>query len=184
MPAGARYRVEGAVVLRDRSNLTIQGNDALIFATTDGSGVPSTLRDWPRNRYHVEIRGGSGIVIRNLKVRGANPHAGMDDRAYVEALEAQHAFAIRGATIVVETTPEYRRGPIRVVGNTSDWAAGSPRPVIEIQRVDGVVVRDNYQPVQEWRDQTFVEACESTAIDVRDNDVPGAARESKVLDTC
>jgi hypothetical protein len=307
LPAGARYRAEGTVFLRYRRNLTIEGNNALIFATTDGSGMtppPGYVRDWPRNRYQVEIRGGSGIVIRNLKVRGANPHAGIGDEAYVSALEAQHGFAIQGATdieldrvsvsdvygdfvyiggdddewsrdihihdshferngrqgitvtkgqgvliercyigdtrratfdleppgitggaldvvirdneigegrlkfvaaagagpnisftvenntlhrpmtIVVDTPPEYRRGPIRVVGNTSDQAIGSPHAVLRFFRVDGVEVRNNHQPIQDWRDQTFVMACESTAVDVADNEVPGAARESEVLDTC
>jgi hypothetical protein len=253
----------------------------------------------------VEIRGGSGIVIRNLRVRGANPNAGVNPEAYVSALEAQHAFAIQGAinieldhvsasdvygdfvyiggdddewsrdihihdshferngrqgiavtkgqgvliernylgdtrratfdleppgitggaldvvirdneigegrlkfvaaagrgrnvsfsienntlhrpmTIVVETSPEYRRGPIRVVGNTSDQPIGSFRPGgLQFERVDGLVIRDNYQPMQEWRDQAFVMACESTAVDILDNDIPGAGRESEVRDTC
>ena len=305
LPADATYRAEGTVVLRYRQNLTIEGNNALIFATTDGSGVPSRLRDWPRNRYHVEIRGGSGIVIRNLRVRGANPNAGISPEAYVSALEAQHGFAIHGArdieldhvsasdvygdfvyvggdedvwsrdihihdsrferngrqgiavtkgqgvliernyigdtrratfdleppgirggalevvirnneigqgrlkflaaagrgpnvsftvenntlhrpmTIVVETSPGHRRGPIRVVGNTSDQAIGSPKPGgLEFERVDGLVVRDNHQPMQEWRNQAFVMACESTAVDILDNNVPGASRQSEVRDAC
>ncbi|HET6361721.1 MAG TPA: hypothetical protein VFH11_06655, partial [Gemmatimonadota bacterium] len=93
LPAGARYRVEGIVRLVGRKNLTIEGNGALLFANSTGSGAtppPGFDRNWPRNRYHLEIRGGSGIVIRNLVVRGANPNAGMNDAAYVSALEAQH----------------------------------------------------------------------------------------------
>lgn len=304
-PAGARYRVEGTLLLRHRRDLTIEGNNALIFASTDGSGVPSTLRGWPRNRYHLEIRGGSRIVIRNLSVRGANPNAGVSPEAYVSALEAQHGFAIHGATdieldhvsvsqvygdfvyiggeddvwsrdihvhsshferngrqgiaitkgrgvliernylgdtrratfdleppgiaggaldvvirnneigdgrlkflaaagrgpnvsftvennilhrpmtIVVETSPEYRRGPIQIIGNTSNEAIGSPRPGgMQFERVDELVIRDNYQPMQGWRDQAFVMACESTAVDILNNEVPGAGRESDVRDVC
>ena len=66
LPAGARYRVEGILQLIDKTNLTIDGNGALIFALTDGSGVtpPNGLtNNWPRGRAHVEIVGGSGIVI-------------------------------------------------------------------------------------------------------------------------
>jgi hypothetical protein len=264
--------------------------------------------DWPRQRIHVHISGGSGITIRNLNVRGANPNAGMREEAYVSALEAQHAFSInratdieldhvratdvygdfvyvgggygqewnrnihihdshferngrqgiavtRGQGVLIErnyigdtrratfdfepssldggalevvirdneigpgrlaflaakgvgpnisftvennilhrgmgTTVrtglnglQYRRGPIRIVGNISDYEIGSSSPAFEFHRVDGVVVRDNYQAIQGWRDQTFVLACESTAVVIRDNVVPGAGRESEVLDTC
>jgi hypothetical protein len=98
-PAGARYRVEGVIQLIEKTNLTIEGNGALIFATTDGSKVipPEDLKHlWPRQRSHLEIYGGSNIVIRDLAVRGANPNAGSADGAYVEALEGQHGFDIRG----------------------------------------------------------------------------------------
>jgi hypothetical protein len=91
----------------------------------------------------------------------------------------------RPMSIVVETFPGYRRGPIRVVGNTSDQGMGSPKPGgLEFERVDGLVIRDNYQPMQAWRDQAFVMVCESTGVDIRDNDVPGAGKESEVLKTC
>jgi hypothetical protein len=310
-PAGAKYRVEGTVLLRDRRDLTIDGNDALIFATTDGSDVipppgGGIAANWPRNRHHIEIKGSSGIVIRDLNVRGANPNAGMREEAYVSALEAQHAFSItggaadieldhvratdvygdfvyvggghgqewnrnihihdshferngrqgiavtrgqgvlvernyigdtrratfdlepsslnggalevvirdneigpgrlaflaargvgpnisftvennilhRGMGTTVKTGHQYRRGPIRIVGNISDYEIGSSSPALEFHRVDGVVVRDNYQAIQGWRDQTFVMACESTGVDIRDNEVPGAGRDSEVLDTC
>ena len=99
LPAGARYRVEGVVRILERSNFTIEGNGARIFATTDGSGVvpPADIRHlWPRQRSHVEIRDGSNIVIRNLSVRGANPNAGSAKGAYVADLEGQHGFDVRG----------------------------------------------------------------------------------------
>lgn len=100
-PAGARYRVEGIVRLIGKSNLTIEGNGALIFAKTDGSNVtpPEGLEKlWPRGRSHVEIAGGSAIVIRNLQVRGANPNAGAAAEAYVPALEGQHGFDVSGVS--------------------------------------------------------------------------------------
>jgi hypothetical protein len=91
----------------------------------------------------------------------------------------------RPMSIVVETSPGYRRGPIRVVGNTSDQAMGSPKPGgLEFERVNGLVIRDNYQPMQAWRDQAFVMVCESTGVVIRDNNVPGADKESEVLKTC
>ena len=99
MPSGARYRAEGVVRVIGKTNLTIEGNGALIFADTDGSAVfpPQDLKHlWPRSRSHLEIVGGSNIVIRDLAVRGANPNAGSAEGAYVEALEGQHGFDVRG----------------------------------------------------------------------------------------
>ncbi len=90
----------------------------------------------------------------------------------------------RGMGIEVRTGPEYRRGPVRIVGNISDGIMGSPNGGLQFYRVDGVVVRDNYQAIQEWREQTFAMACESTGVDIRNNDVPGAAKQFKILNTC
>lgn len=103
-PAGAVYRAEGIVLLIEKTNLTIEGNGALIFARTDGSGAPPPngfARGWPRSRSHVEIVRGSGIVIRNLQVKGANPNAGSEDGAYVAAFEGQHGFDVRGVSDLV-----------------------------------------------------------------------------------
>jgi hypothetical protein len=100
-PAGARYRAEGIVRLIDKTNVTIDGNGALIFAKTDGSRVapPDGLAGlWPRGRSHVEILRGRGIVIRNLRVRGANPGAGADHGAYIPELEGQHGFDVVAVT--------------------------------------------------------------------------------------
>jgi hypothetical protein len=98
-PAGAQYRAEGIVRLIDKTNLTIEGNGALIFARTDGSGVtpPAGLGSlWPRGRSHVEIEGGGGIVIRDLRIKGANPNAGAADGSYVAEFEGQHGFDVQG----------------------------------------------------------------------------------------
>jgi hypothetical protein len=98
LPVGARYRAEGVVRLIGKTNLTIEGNGALIFAETDGSDVtpPEDLGHlWPRARSHVEITSSRNIVIRNLMVRGANPNAGSEKGAYVSAFEGQHGFDVR-----------------------------------------------------------------------------------------
>lgn len=90
LQAGGTYRVEGTLVVEERRRLTIEGNGALIFATTPGDG----------SRSHLRIIGGSQLVVRGLAIRGANPHAGTDGAAYVPELEAQHGIRIEGATDV------------------------------------------------------------------------------------
>jgi polygalacturonase len=84
-PKGARYRMEERLVLRDRNRITIDGNDGTIFATTPGDATRGNLR----------VEGGSGIVVTNLVVQGANPHAGLDDRAFVLEREHQHGLDFR-----------------------------------------------------------------------------------------
>lgn len=98
LAAGAQYRVEGPLVLENRHNLTIEGNGALLFATTTGENVtpPRGLQHkWPRKRAHLVVIGGGGLVVRNLQIRGAHSNGGANGD-YVEGLEGQHGIALRG----------------------------------------------------------------------------------------
>jgi Right handed beta helix region len=90
LEAGADYRVEGTLVLEDRHQLRIEGNGARIFATTRAD----------RTRSQLQLVGGSNLVVRNLEIQGANPHAGLEERAYVAELEAQHAIDLLGVSDV------------------------------------------------------------------------------------
>ena len=80
-----RYRVEGTLFVTNKT-LTFDGQGATIFATT-----PGTLE-----RSQWWITGGEDIVFRNMKVDGANPHAGIAENAYNRKLEKQHGFRIEG----------------------------------------------------------------------------------------
>src|SRR5262249_26699464 len=78
-PAASRYRIESIIIVTNRKNLTIDGNGAQFFALTDGASMPpvgpnDVKLHWPRNRAHWLIVGGSGITLRNLTIKGANPH--------------------------------------------------------------------------------------------------------------
>lgn len=93
-PRGARYRIESTISLVDRHDLVIDGNGALFFATTDGSGAtpmgPNDIQwKWPRHRDQIAVWNGSNVVLRNLKVKGPNPNGGTDESSYVVAYEAQ-----------------------------------------------------------------------------------------------
>jgi hypothetical protein len=90
LDAGGAYRMEGTLVMEERHRLRIEGNCARIFATTIADG----------SRSHLRIIGGSDLAVRNLEIRGANPHAGIEGDAYVPALEGQHGIRIEGATDV------------------------------------------------------------------------------------
>lgn len=79
-----RYRMDQTLVLNGRHNLTVTGNGALFFAVSAGDNRGS----------NVLIENSSAIVVNNLVVRGANPHAGLVDAAYVPAYEHQHGFEL------------------------------------------------------------------------------------------
>lgn len=84
---GGQYRIESTFWVRQRTGLTFDGNDALIFATTPGD----------RERTQMAIEGGSDILVKDLRVRGANPAAGAaSNEAFQLDKEAQHGFDIMG----------------------------------------------------------------------------------------
>ena len=92
---GGRYRVDGTLFLRNRHDLTIDGDGATVFATTRGG----------RNRAQWWIKDGSQIVFRNLSVQGANPHGGVGEDAYVaEAGDPSTGSASRVSTAPSSTT--------------------------------------------------------------------------------
>jgi hypothetical protein len=87
-PKKACYRIEGILALARRANLEIDGNGATLKATTVGRGDRLSVRA----RSQLSIVGSTNITVRNLVVRGANPHAGTSLAAYQPLYEAQHAF--------------------------------------------------------------------------------------------
>ncbi len=104
-PSAGRYRAEGTVIVAGSVDLTIEGNGATIFASTDGSNAAPPRRGfsshWPRRREHLEFRQTTGLVVRNLTIRGANPHAGANRAAYVPELEGQAGIALISSRDVV-----------------------------------------------------------------------------------
>jgi hypothetical protein len=63
----ACYRVDGTLRIVDRHNLTIGGNGATVRAMSTPPATPKITRQM------FEVRGGSGITIRNLTAWGTNP---------------------------------------------------------------------------------------------------------------
>jgi hypothetical protein len=102
---GGCYRVDRKLTIRNRHGLTLEGNGATFRAFTSGRELsPSEAR----TRSMFTFWQGSNLTVRNTIVRGANPHAGMHDRAYVPALEAQTAYVIGGVrNMVLEGVEAY-----------------------------------------------------------------------------
>lgn len=83
---GGRYRMERTLQLKNRHDLTFDGNGATIFATTPGDRV----------RSHIAVILGSDITFQDLAVKGANPYAGLAEAGYQADKEAQNGFDILG----------------------------------------------------------------------------------------
>ncbi len=83
---GARYLVEGTLRIKQREGFTLDGNGATITATT-----PRSVGD-----SHIWVYGGSDIAIRDLKIVGANPDAGIGEAAYHEDHETVHGIRANG----------------------------------------------------------------------------------------
>lgn len=95
-PAGGRYRIEGTVVVKGRSDLMIHGNGSLLYATTIGSA----------RRSHFRIESSTDIVVTNLKVKGGHPNPGAHHAAYDGRYEWQHGFDVSASSRVLLDTVE------------------------------------------------------------------------------
>lgn len=95
--AGACYRIEGTLQIADRKAFVLDGNGATLRAITAGSGGRLSRR----RRAQLNIASSQNVVVRDVIVRGANPHAGLAAAAYQVDLEAQHAFSLHGDDGVV-----------------------------------------------------------------------------------
>jgi hypothetical protein len=145
---GGQYRVDGTLFFRDRSRITIEGNGATVFAGTRGG--PARAQWW--------VKGGSRIVFRDLKVRGSNPHAGIDENAYVRHLETQHGFRFEGVNGVeldhvqvndvygdfVYLGRDYRRVPCRNVWIHDSLFSRNGRQGIAVTAATNVIIERNH----------------------------------------
>jgi hypothetical protein len=98
-PAGACYQVDGTLEVVQRHGLTIHGNGATFRAMTDGTEFVRPKRVRTRNMW--TFGGDDRISVDHVVVRGANPHAGLDERGYRAAFEAQHAYLVQNTTTML-----------------------------------------------------------------------------------
>jgi hypothetical protein len=111
--AGARYLVEGRILLEGRRELQIDGQGATFFS--DGRAGQPLWR----------IEGGSGVGFSAMTIIGTNDRAGTSD-AYLPEIQHAHAFDLRGArnVSISKVTMERLNGDCLYVGpNTAgDWS--------------------------------------------------------------
>jgi hypothetical protein len=98
-PAGACYRVDGTLVVKARTNLTIDGHGMTLRQVTDGTELVSV--NAIRSRSVWSFQANTNVTLQDVIVQGANPYAGVGDKAYQPKFEGQHAFVVAGGTNTV-----------------------------------------------------------------------------------
>jgi hypothetical protein len=130
-PRGARYRVDGTLVLDGKEDITIDGNSVLFRAFDPGEdhAKNENYAGWrrTRNRAHIRISDCRNVLVRNVEIHGAHPDAGRAG-TYDANREAQHGFdlvGVEGCTLEKVTVHD-------VYGDC-----------VYMAQVRGVVVRDS-----------------------------------------
>jgi hypothetical protein len=85
--SGACYRIDATLSIKDRANLLIDGKGATFSGARNRNG----------QARHWWILHSRGITLMNMIVRGANPRAGARSDAFVQKMQWQHAYYIRGS---------------------------------------------------------------------------------------
>jgi hypothetical protein len=88
------YRVDGTLPIVNRAGLTFEGNNSTFRAVTDGTELVNPTRIRSRSMWNFVHS--TDLVVRNVIVIGANPYAGIGERAYQPKFEAQHAYLTEG----------------------------------------------------------------------------------------
>lgn len=94
--AGACYRVDGTLVVQRRHDLVLHGNGATFKQVTDGTELVNAKTIRMRNMWSFGYS--DGVTVTDLIIRGANPYAGLDDRAYRAMFEAQNGINTLGSS--------------------------------------------------------------------------------------
>lgn len=128
-PAGAVYRCELPLVLKDRKDLSIDGQGATIIAKTTGAdALPRGQKPphkWPRTRAHFRLQNCDNIQLRNLKITGPNEQGGTSLEGGNGAFEAQHGVQISGSSQITlnNLKIEYVYGDFVYIGNRGEkWS--------------------------------------------------------------
>ena len=114
------YRIDGTLEITDRRRLDFNGNGATFTATTVGA----------RGRSHWRLPGGAHLIVRDMRVHGANAAGG----TFNAELQHQHAFDLAGARDV-----ELRRVTASGVYGDCVYVGRSPR----LRWSGNILVRDS-----------------------------------------
>jgi Right handed beta helix region len=166
------YRVDGTLTLDGHHRIDIEGNGALIKATTVGD----------RSRRDLTVSESDDIIIRDLNVIGSNNQAGTTAGAYDPDLAFQHAFTISGAhrVLLERVTAKQLHGDFVYLGGGGNTPStdvtianstfeGSGRQGISVTDANRVLIIDNH-----------IGDVPRSMFDLEPNDDSGEARNVRI----
>jgi hypothetical protein len=110
---GARYRIEGSLLIAGRRDLTLDGRGATLIARQ--------LTEDPE-RAHVRIVSSERVVVRDIAIIGANPDPG----TFRAGFEWQHGVSIQGGHQITLERVSIDRPMgdcVYIANDTQAWAA-------------------------------------------------------------
>lgn len=130
-PDDARYRIDGTLLIKNKQEITVDGNGVVFRAIDRGEdhAKSENYAGWKqtRNRAHIRIQGGKQIAIKDVEIHGAHPDPGRKG-TYDANREAQHGFDFAGGEdITLDNVTVHD-----VYGDC-----------IYLTKVDGVVIRNS-----------------------------------------
>jgi hypothetical protein len=167
-PAGACYRIDETLVIGQRTGLTFEGNGATFRTVTDGTESPS-----PRTRAHWRMLNATDITIRNLVIAGPNTLGTASG-----ALEAQHAFEVKGGLRVTISDVEVKEVFGDAVNVTKSFGG---------KKGDSVPERDSEEVLVEDSDlerigRHGISVTSARRVTLRANTLSGASRSAVDLE--
>jgi hypothetical protein len=151
-PANSCYRVNGTLKISGKRGLTVDGRNSRFVAMTDGRELPAREA---RTRDQFLVYKSTGITIKNAIAQGANIYAGLNDKAYVPELEAQHGFEVSSSTnVTLDHVQAYKvfgdfvyiggaTNPSRYVTVKNSTFRGNGRIGLTVANGTDVVVQNN-----------------------------------------
>jgi hypothetical protein len=151
-----------------------------------------SLSDVMRSSIDMEPGRDAGMSVENVRITGNQVRNG---RLYFVAarghgpinnivIENNNLSGMTMAMTMGDGDGGVRRG-WTITGNRSDLASGNPQgAVLEFDRINGLTVRSNTQPLQAGRNMYLVKARNSCNVSVSANAYPGGVGELSATGSC
>ncbi len=178
------YRVDGQILISSRRHLVIEGPNAyepaLIWTDRTGKDMGIVNRYGHSIRSHWAIKGGSsGIVLRNIAVRGPNSGRFEGDAESVAGLVLEHGFLVgdraQGVQIENCVAENVHGDGVYVGGCSSDVRISSTR--LAFCGRQGIAIT--------WADRVLIDRCQlsgvhNSGIDLEPNGTDWSVRNVEI----
>jgi hypothetical protein len=171
------------------SHFERNGRQGMSFVGADSITIERNYLGAVR-RAHFDLEPGSvGDTIRRVTIRANQFGPGRlnflssgGTGGTVEDVTVQ-SNVLNGKALNIYVSPPAgsRRARFRIVDNVSDAVFGSGGSLMHFDRIDGLAVTGNRNPLQQYRNMTAVWVGESCGVTVSGNDFPNSIAEVAVV---